>query len=190
MSLRLGEGARRRRRRREDLPLSPTAKEVVAAAGTEQQRLGHSNIATQHLLLALLTACRQKPGWFRKGTELRVQQLLTKHGITPELTESKTNSGIVTPSTWVLDDRLVALNAQIAALAELLVERHIFTRAEFVALLDQNEGPLVTGAFLLPLIEALAKNGALSVDEQKKIEAATAKLIRIGVHSVDGARGR
>jgi ATP-dependent Clp protease ATP-binding subunit ClpA len=157
-----------------DLPLSPTAKKVVAAAGIEQHRLGHSNIATQHLLLALVTACKQKARWFRKGTELRVQQLLAKHGITPELTESKTNSGIVTPSTWVLDDRLVALNAQIAALAELLVERHIFTRDEFVTLLDQNEGPLVPEAFLLPLIEALAKNGTLSVDERKKIEAATA----------------
>ena len=157
-----------------DLPFSPTAKEVVAAAGTEQQRLGHTNIATQHLLLALLTACRQKPGWFRKGTELRVQQLLLKHGITAELTESKTSSGIVTPSTWVLDDRLVALNAQIAALAELLVEKHIFTRAEFVALLDQNEGPLAPEAFLLPLVDALGKNGTISADEQKKIETATA----------------
>jgi ATP-dependent Clp protease ATP-binding subunit ClpA len=158
-----------------DLPLSPTAKEVVAAAGTEQERFGHTNIATQHLLLALLTACRQKPGWFRKGTELRVQQLLSKYGITQELTESKTSDGIVTPSTWVLDDRLVALNAQIAALAELLVEKQIFTRAEFVALLDQNEGPLAPEAFLLPLIQALGKNGTLSVDEQKKIEAVAAK---------------
>jgi len=156
-----------------DLPLSPTAREVVATAGTEQERLGHTNIATQHLLLALLAAGRQKSGWFRKGAELRVQQLLVKHGITPELTESKTSGGIVTPSTWVLDDRLVALNAQIAALAELLVEKHIFTRVEFVALLDRNEGPLAPEAFLLPLIEALEKNGTLSVDEQKKIEAVT-----------------
>jgi hypothetical protein len=142
---------------KKDLSLSPAAKEVVAAAGTEQLRLGHSNIATQHLLLALLTACRQRPRWFRKATKLRVQQLLTKHGITPELTERKTSSRIVTPSTCVLDDRLVALNAQIAALAELLVNRNIFTRAEFVASLDRNEGPLVPEAFLLPLIEALAK---------------------------------
>jgi ATP-dependent Clp protease ATP-binding subunit ClpA len=159
--------------RKKDLPLSPTAKEVVLAAGTEQQRLGHSNIATQHLLLALLTAGRQKPGWFRKSTELRVQQLLTRHGMTPELTKSKTDEGIVTPSTWVLDDRILALNAQIAALAELLIEKHIFTRAEFVALLDQNEGPLVPESFLLPLIEALAKNGNLSVDDQEKIDAVT-----------------
>lgn len=157
-----------------DLPLSPTAKEVVATAGTEQQRLRHSSIATQHLLLALLKACRPKPTWFRKGSELRVQQLLATHGITPELTESKTNSGIVTPSTWVLDDRLVALNAQIAALAELLVEKRIFTRTEFVALLDQNEGPLVPEAFLLPLIEALAKIGTLSSAEQKQIASAAA----------------
>jgi ATP-dependent Clp protease ATP-binding subunit ClpC len=76
-----------------DLPLSPTAKKVVAGAGTEQQRLGHTTIATQHLLLALLTACRTTPRWFRKATELRVQQLLSKHGITPELTEEKTSGG-------------------------------------------------------------------------------------------------
>lgn len=158
-----------------DLPLSPTGKAVVAAAGTVQQRLGHSNIATQHLLSALLTACRQKPSWFRKKTELRVQQLLSRHGVTPELTESKTSSDIVTPSTWVLDDRLVALNAQIAALAELLIEKRVFTRAEFVALLDRNEGPLVPEAFVLPLVEALERNGTLSMNERKQIEEATTK---------------
>lgn len=156
-----------------DLPLSPTAKAVVATAGTEQQRLGHANIATQHLLLALLVACRQKAGWFRKENELRVQQLLSKHGITSELVESKTSNGIVTTSTWVLDDRLVGLNARIAALAELLIEKGIFTRAEFVASLDKNEGPVVPEAFLLPLIEALVKNGTLSIAEQKRIEAAS-----------------
>jgi ATP-dependent Clp protease ATP-binding subunit ClpA len=158
-----------------DLPLSPRAKVVVLAAGSQQQRLGHPNIATQHLLLALVTACRQKPSWFRKGTELRVQQLLSKHGITAELTQSKTSSGIVTPSSWVLDDRLVALNAQLAALAELLIEKRIVTRAEFVALLDQNEGPLMPEAFLLPPIEALGKNGTLSAHDRQQIQASAAK---------------
>jgi ATP-dependent Clp protease ATP-binding subunit ClpA len=159
-----------------NLPLSPTAKEVVAGAGTEQQRLGHTTIATQHLLLALLTACRTTPRWFRrKATELRVQQLLSKHGITPELAEQKTSGGIITPTTWVLDDRVVALNAQIAALAELLIAKRIFTRAEYVALLDMNEGPIVPETFLLPLIEAMGKNSVLSADEQHKIAMATAE---------------
>ncbi len=158
-----------------DLPLSPSAKLVVVAAGTEQQRLGHSNIATQHLLLAILAACGQERRWFRKKPELRVQQPLSRHGITHELAASKTNSGIVTPSTWVLDDRLVALNAQIAALAELLIEKRIFTRADFVALLDRNEGPLVPEAFLLPLLEALEKTGTLSTNEYQQIEAAPTK---------------
>lgn len=158
-----------------DLPLSPTAKEVVAGAGVAQQKFRHTTIATQHLLLALLNSCRTTSGWFRKATELRVQQLLSKHGITPELTEQKTSGAIVTPTTWVLDDRVVALNAQLTALAELFIAKGIFTRAEYVALLDQSEGPLVPEAFLLPLIEALAKNNILSVGEQEKIGLTTAK---------------
>jgi len=147
----------------------------VAEAGTAQQRFGHTTIATQHLLLALLNSCRATPGWFRKATELRVQQLLSKHGITPELTEQKTSDGIITPTTWVLDDRVVALNAQITALAELLIAKRMFTRAEYVALLDQNGGPLVPEAFLLPLIEALVKNNILSAEEQQKIVSAPVK---------------
>lgn len=158
-----------------ELPLSPTAKEVVAGAGTAQQKFGHTTIATQHLLLALLTSCRKPPRWFRNGTELRVQQFLSKHGITPELTEQKTSAAIITPTTWVLDDRVVALNAQITALAELLIAKGIFTRSEYVALLDQSEGPLVPEAFLLPLIKALAKNNILSADEQKKVASTIAK---------------
>lgn len=158
-----------------DLPLSPAGKEVVAGAGAAQQKLGHTTIATQHLLLALLNSCRTTSSWFRKATELRVQRLLAKHGVTPELTEQKTRGGIVTPTTWVLDDRVVALNAQVTALAELLIAKRIFTRAEYIALLDQSEGPLVPEVFLLPLIETLAKNNILSADEQEKIAFATAK---------------
>lgn len=158
-----------------DLPLSPTAKEVVARAGRAQQRLGHATIATQHLLLSLLTSCGTTAGWFRRAAELRVQPLLSKHGITPELTEQKISGGIITPTTWVLDDRVVALNAQIAALAELLISKGIFTRAEYVALLDQNQGPLVPEAFLLPLFDALAKNNILSTEEKQKIPSATPK---------------
>jgi len=162
---------------KKELPLSRTAKAVVAGAGTHQHTFGHASIATQHILLALLTACRRNPSWFRKGTELRVQQLLSKHGITPELTERKTSSGIVTPTTWVLDDPLVSLNAQIAALAELLIEKRLFTRAEFVSLLDRNEGPLVPETFLLPLIEGLGKNGTLTANEQQKVGTAAAKPV-------------
>jgi Clp amino terminal domain, pathogenicity island component len=160
-----------------ELPLSRTAKAVVAGAGTHQHRLGHASIATQHLLLALLTACRRNPSWFRKRTELPVQQLLSKHGITPELTENKTSSGIVTPTTWVLDDQLVSLNAQIAALAELLTEKRLFTRAEFVSLLDRSEGPLVPETFVSPLIEALGKDGILTANEQQKVVTAAAKPV-------------
>ena len=158
-----------------DLPLSPTAKEVVAGAGLAQQKFGHTTIATQHLLFALLTSCRTNSSWFRKARELRVQQLLSKHGITPELTEQKTADGIITPTMWVLDDRLVALNAQVTALAELLIAKRVFTRTEYVALLDQSDGPLVPEAFLLPLIEALVRNNILSAQEQQKIVSAPVK---------------
>ena len=154
---------------KKELPLSRTAKAVVAGAGTHQHRLGHTSVATQHILLALLTACRRNPGWFRKATELPVQQLLSKHGVTHALTENRTNSGIVTPTTWVLVDPMVSLNAQIAALADLLIAKRLFTRTEFVSLLDQNEGPLAPEAFLFPLIEALGKNGVLTANEQQHL---------------------
>lgn len=158
-----------------DLPLSPTAKEVVALAGSEQQRLRQSTIATQHLLLALLKACRKNPTWFRKGAELRVQRLLTKHGVSIELAESKTINGIITPTTWVKDDRVIALNAQVAALADLLIEKRIFTRPEFVALLDRYEGPMVPEAFLLPLVEALSRKEIVTPDEQQRLTRGSLK---------------
>jgi ATP-dependent Clp protease ATP-binding subunit ClpA len=160
---------------KKDMPLSPTGKEVVVLAGTEQQRLGQTTIATQHLLLALLKASKKAPTCFRKGTQLRVQELLSRHGITAELTEEKTKAGIITPASWVLDDRVVALNAQIAGLAELLIEKRIFTRAEFVSQLDHNDGPLVPEAFLLPLMEALSKKGILTTDEQRGLGAGSSK---------------
>jgi hypothetical protein len=160
---------------KKDLPLSAAAKEVVAVAGTEQERLGQTTIATQHLLLALLKACKKSSTWFRRSTELRVQQVLSKHGITLELTEEKTKAGIITPTTWVKDDEVVALNAQISGLAELLIKKGIFTGAEFVSLLDLNEGPMVPEAFILPLIEALSKKGALTADEQQSLTTSVPK---------------
>lgn len=70
---------------------------------------------------------------------------------------------------------MVALNAQITALAELLIRKRLFTRAEYMTLLDQSEGPLVPEAFLLPLIEALGRKKVLLAEEQQEITLVTAK---------------
>jgi hypothetical protein len=162
-------------RKKSTLPLSESAKAVVAAAGTEQRRLGHSAIATQHLLFALLSARDRRSTWFRKASELPVQQFLSKYGITAQLTEERTKAGIVTPLTWILDDEVVALNAQVAALAELLMQKGIFTRPEFVFQLDHNDGPLVPEFFISPLIRALEKKGILTADERREMEAPAAQ---------------
>jgi hypothetical protein len=159
-----------------DMPLSPTGKAVVLAADTERTRFGHKVVNTQHLLLALLTACRKESGWFRKPAELPVQKLLAKHGVTAELVEGKTKNGIMTPTTRVVDDPAVALNAQLAALAELLIRKGLFTRFEFVALLDQHEGPLPAEAFLWPLMEAMERKGTISANEREQV----AKLAKPG----------
>jgi hypothetical protein len=155
-----------------DLPLSPPGKAVVAEAAAQQQRLGHRAIATQHLLLALLTAPAKSSGWFAKKQASHVQQLLSQHGITAELVRDKIKEGIITPATWIMDDAIVALNGRLAALAELLIEKGVFTRAEFVSAFDRREGPLPPETFLLPLVELLRLKGVLTSSEQEKIEAA------------------
>jgi hypothetical protein len=128
-------------------------------------------VATQHLLLALLSA-REGRSWLRRGTPLPVQELLSRHGITADLAEEKTKTGIVTPLTWVLDDDVIALNAQVAALAELLTEKGVFTRPELVSELDRHNGPLVPELFISPLIEALGRKGMLTPNEQREVETA------------------
>lgn len=137
-----------------------------------KRKFGHNKIATQHLLLALLTP---SGGWFQRKSELRVPRLLLDRGITLGLAENKTRDGIITPTTGVLDDRVVSLNAQITALAEILIKKRLFTRTEFVAVLDQSEGPLAPDAFLLPLIEALSRKKILLAEDETEIAALTAK---------------
>jgi hypothetical protein len=63
------------------------------------------------------------------------------------------------------------LNAQLAALAELLAAKGVFARHEFVALLDQSDEPLTPEVFLTPLIDALVKKGTLTEDEKAKLTA-------------------
>jgi ClpA/ClpB-like protein len=154
-----------------DIPLSPPGKAVVVAAAFEQDRLGHPQIANQHLLLALLIAPAPSSSWFGKRKEWPVQALLSSYGITAQLVESKTREGIITPATWILDDAVIALNGQLSTLADLLVAKNLFTRSEFVSLLDKCEGPLPSETFLLPLFDALEEKGVLTPAEQDHIRS-------------------
>jgi ATP-dependent Clp protease ATP-binding subunit ClpA len=90
---------------KKSLPLSPTAIVVVAAAAAEQQRLGHKSVATQHLLLAILTTRTKASSWFRNSTELPTSKLLSKHGITAELTEEKQEAALLRQSLGSLTMR-------------------------------------------------------------------------------------
>ena len=85
--------------------------------------------------------------------------ILEKCGLSAESVEQKIKEGIVSPLTWVLDDSVTKLNAQLTAIADLLISKQIFTRSEFVAILDQNADPINPDSFLAPLIEALSKKG-------------------------------
>jgi len=159
----------------ESLSLSAGAKEVVLVSSEVLERLGHKSVGTQHLLLALLITPRPQSNWFRRG-ELQddsvAKQILVKYGLSPASVEAKIREGIVTPLTWVLDDSITKLNAQLTATAELLISKGMFKRSEFVAILDQNAGPIVPEDFLAPLIDAIFERGRLAASEKEKVKSA------------------
>jgi hypothetical protein len=51
-----------------------------------------------------------------------------------------------------------------------LIGKGIFTRPEFVSLLDQNEGPIVPEIFLSPLIENLGSKGIITDEERRELQ--------------------
>ncbi len=160
------------KRNTESLSLSARAKEVVLVSSEEQERLGHKSVGTQHLLLALLNTPGRRSGWFRRGKlqdDSTAKQILMKYGLTPASVEAKIKEGIVTPLTWVLDDSIIKLNAQLTAMVELLISKGMFKRSELVAILDQNAGPIVPEAFLTPLIDALFEKQELTAYEREKV---------------------
>jgi hypothetical protein len=157
-----------------NLPLSARAKEVVFASWEERKRLGHKSVGTQHLLLGLLTARRRRSSWFRRSEPQEdppAKQILVKYGFSAASVEAKIKEGIVTPLTWVLDDSIIKLNAQLMAVSELLISKGIFKRSEFVAILDQNADPLAPKGFLVPLIDALFEKGRLTTAEKENVKS-------------------
>jgi ATP-dependent Clp protease ATP-binding subunit ClpA len=158
--------------------LSALAKMVVAGAGLEQQRLGHKIVATQHLLLAMVTAYEQPRKHLGLGLHWPVrrkwyeasaaQRVLLKYGINAENVYSKTQEGIITTSSGVCDDSVIKLNAQLTAMAELMISKGIFSRSEWVALLDQNEDPIEAATFLAPVVNALFQKGTVTAVEKAK----------------------
>jgi hypothetical protein len=177
---------------RESPPLSARAKEVVFGSSQERKRLGHKSVGTQHLLLALLTAPRRRSSWFRRRDlqdDSIAKLVLVNYGISAASVEAKIKEGIVTPLTWVLDDPIISVNAQLKALADLLISRNIFTRSEFVAILDKTAEPIAPEAFLAPLINALLEKGKLTAAEKdtvKSLETASPSIDQ----STSGERAR
>jgi ATP-dependent Clp protease ATP-binding subunit ClpA len=154
------------------LRLSESAKEIIRVAVREKERLRHRAVATQHLLLAILICPEKTKSLFRRAKRLEIslaRHALEKHGVLAETVEAATKAGIVTSQTVVLDDPLLKLNAQLSALAELLIAKGVFTRHEFVALLERKEEPVTPEVFLLPLIEALVRKGKLTKNEKAKL---------------------
>jgi ATP-dependent Clp protease ATP-binding subunit ClpA len=157
---------------REHPPLSVSAKEVVFVSSEVRKRLGHSSVGTQHLLLALLLTPRARLTWLRHSYQQqnsRAKQILMNYGLTAASVEARIKEGIVTPLTWVLDDSIIKLNAQLTALTELLISKGVFKRSDFVAMLDQNPDSDKPSDFLVALIDALSKKGALTASEQSAV---------------------
>jgi len=162
------------KKRNEALQLSDGAKEIIRVAAREKERLGHSAVGTQHLLLALLICPETPRSRFRKARPQDcsvARQALTNCGLLTESVEAVTKQGLVTPQDYQLDDPLIRLNAQLATLADLLIAKGTFTRTEYVALLDQNAGPITPTDYVLPLIDALVERGKLAQDEKATLRA-------------------
>ena len=154
--------------------LSARSKEVVFVASEERKRLGHKSVGTQHLLLALLVTPRKRSSWFRRSEQQQdsvAKQLLVKLGLNAASIEEKIREGIVTPLTWILDDSIFKLNAQLTAMAELLITKGVFKRTEFVAMLDKNADVVEPETFLVPLIDALCEKGKLTAAEKKAVKS-------------------
>lgn len=155
-------------KRNEGLQLSDRAKEVIRVAARETERLGHSAVGTQHLLMALLICPETPKSRFRKArsqVHSAARQALTNCGLSAEVVEAATKDGLVTPQDYQLGDPLIRINAQLSAMGELLIAKGIFTRTEYVALLDQNAGPTTLAEYVSPLIDALVKKGKLTQNE-------------------------
>jgi len=160
--------------KRDKMVLSASSREVIFTASLEKKRLGHKSVGTQHLLLALLVAQWRRPGWLRtrvRQNDSVAKQILEKCGLSAASVEEEIKEGIVTPLTWVLDDSIIKLNAQLTAIAELLISKGIFKRTEFVPALDQNADPIKPETFLAPLIEALSGKGRLTATEKETVNS-------------------
>lgn len=160
--------------RSEPLQLSDEAKETIRAAAREKEKHGHRIVGTQHLLMALLTSPVSHKRRFRRpkpNKDSVARMVLVSCGLSAESVEAATKDGLITPQDYHLDDPLTKLNAQLAALAELLIARGIFTRFEYVNLLEQNAGSVTPSTYLLPLIDALVEKGKIAQDEKSTLAA-------------------
>jgi ATP-dependent Clp protease ATP-binding subunit ClpA len=90
------------------LQLSKGSKEIIRVAAREHKRLGHTSVATQHLLLALLICPEDKRSWFgrtKKQNPSFAGKVLADNGLSVSLLESETKIGIITPQAFALNDR-------------------------------------------------------------------------------------
>lgn len=153
------------------LQLSASSKEIIRVAAREYKRFGHKSVATQHLLFALLICPEAKRTWFgrtKKQNPSLARQLLANNGLSATLVEAETRRGIITPQAFALNDPICKLNGQLAAIAELLISKNIFSREEFVALIDKEYS--VPSRIVLPLLNALLDKGHITQSEREALQ--------------------
>lgn len=170
----------------EPLQLSDPAKEIIRVAAREKERLSHRVVGTQHLLVALLICPEVPRSRFRKTApqvNSAARQALTSCGLVAESAMAATKDGLVTPQGYHLEDPLIRINSQLAALAELLTAKGIFTRTEYAALLDQNVGLMPARDYVSPLLEALVQKGQLSERENGALRTEGLPSAAIGKES-------
>jgi hypothetical protein len=152
------------------LPLSKASQQVVRTSNEARQRFNQSLTGTAHLLLAILTERDPRRTWFglRPSAPL-LHDALQSYGVTADALLPLVQNGHPTPQTPVIDDLILLVNAKLSALGEALIQRGVFSREEYVSLLDKHEDPLTAQAYMVPLLDALLDKGTLDAKDRSEI---------------------
>jgi ATP-dependent Clp protease ATP-binding subunit ClpC len=144
-----------------DMPLSPSAKRVLAYAADESDKLNHPHIGTEHLLLGLI----------REEGSL-ASELLLARGITADeaLTYAKDqrHAPNQNPSP---ETAHTPLSAQLKALVDRLAQKGVFGGEQFNEQHLTSFGYSHIHAEFYLLLDLLVSKGVISEDEKKKISS-------------------
>lgn len=157
IALRLG--TERRVHASVDIPLSPSAKRVLSYAADESDRLNHTHIGTEHLLLGVI-----------KEEGSLASELLLARGITADevIAYVKGQKDDITLQIS-RETTHFPLTAKLKALVDRLAQKGVFSREQFNEQLATHFPDIYAGFDLL--LDLLVSKGVISEDEKRKISS-------------------